>query len=64
MVHRASFYSPFGCRILGESDFGFHHNLYSAAEERLGRRPMLDYAGCVLNNWERLDPSGAEVGHG
>ena len=24
--------------------------------ERLERRPMLDYAGCVLNNWERLDP--------
>ena len=19
---------------------------------------MLDYAGCVLNNWERLDPAG------
>ena len=28
------------------------------AEERLERRPMLDYAGCVLNNWERLDPAG------
>jgi len=26
--------------------------------ERLERRPMLDYAGCVLNNWERLDPAG------
>ncbi|CAE7404862.1 Ido1 [Symbiodinium natans] len=26
--------------------------------ERLQRRPMLDYAGCVLNNWERLDPTG------
>lgn len=24
--------------------------------EKLGRRPMLDYAGCVLNNWERIDP--------
>ena len=24
--------------------------------EKLDRRPMLDYAGCVLNNWERLDP--------
>ena len=23
--------------------------------ERLERRPMLDYAGCVLNNWERID---------
>eukprot|EP00434_Breviolum_minutum_P019310 symbB.v1.2.017021.t1/scaffold1316.1/size125546/11 len=26
--------------------------------EKLGRRPMLDYAGCVLNNWERIDPEG------
>lgn len=24
--------------------------------EKLERRPMLDYAGCVLNNWERIDP--------
>ena len=24
--------------------------------QALGRRPMLDYAGCVLNNWERIDP--------
>ena len=26
--------------------------------ERLGRRPMLDYAGCVLYNWELVDPKG------
>eukprot|EP00930_Biecheleria_cincta_P002882 TRINITY_DN103857_c0_g1_i1.p1 TRINITY_DN103857_c0_g1~~TRINITY_DN103857_c0_g1_i1.p1 ORF type:complete len:1148 (-),score=186.84 TRINITY_DN103857_c0_g1_i1:129-3341(-) len=24
----------------------------------LKRRPMLDYAGCVLNNWERINPEG------
>eukprot|EP00931_Biecheleriopsis_adriatica_P085010 TRINITY_DN5914_c0_g1_i4.p1 TRINITY_DN5914_c0_g1~~TRINITY_DN5914_c0_g1_i4.p1 ORF type:complete len:1077 (-),score=151.97 TRINITY_DN5914_c0_g1_i4:216-3446(-) len=24
----------------------------------LKRKPMLDYAGCVLNNWERIDPNG------
>ena len=22
---------------------------------------MLDYAGCVLNNWERIDPAGPLV---
>ena len=25
------------------------------ASDALERRPMLDYAGCVLNNWERID---------
>ncbi|KAH8043441.1 indoleamine 2,3-dioxygenase [Aureococcus anophagefferens] len=25
---------------------------------RLGRRPMLDYCGCVLYNWELVDASG------
>ncbi|CAJ1342409.1 unnamed protein product [Effrenium voratum] len=29
-----------------------------SVSEKLGRRPMLDYAGCVLNNWERIDPEG------
>lgn len=29
--------------------------------EKLERRPMLDYAGCVLNNWERIDPRGPLV---
>jgi len=24
----------------------------------LSRRPMLDYSGCVLYNWERIDPHG------
>ncbi|CAL1161882.1 unnamed protein product [Cladocopium goreaui] len=27
-----------------------------SVSQTLGRRPMLDYAGCVLNNWERIDP--------
>lgn len=25
---------------------------------RIDRKPMLDYAGCVLNNWERIDSFG------
>mmetsp|Transcript_106953 Transcript_106953/g.255238 ORF Transcript_106953/g.255238 Transcript_106953/m.255238 type:complete len:1036 (-) Transcript_106953:117-3224(-) len=31
---------------------------YLGVSRRLDRQPMLDYAGCVLNNWERLDPKG------
>lgn len=31
---------------------------YLAVSRRVDRQPMLDYAGCVLNNWERLDPNG------
>jgi indoleamine 2,3-dioxygenase len=29
-----------------------------AVANRLGRHPTLDYADCVLNNWERIDPLG------
>ena len=27
-----------------------------AVSERLGRPPTIDYADCVLNNWQRIDP--------
>jgi starch phosphorylase len=29
-----------------------------AVANRVGRHPTLDYADCVLNNWERIDPLG------
>jgi hypothetical protein len=31
---------------------------YCAVARRLGRRPTLDYAACVLYNWDRVDRSG------
>ena len=27
-----------------------------AVSDRLDRHPTIDYAGCVLNNWQRIDP--------
>ena len=31
---------------------------YKRAERHGGSHQALDYAGCVLNNWERIDPLG------
>ena len=31
---------------------------FCAVSRRLGRRPMLDYSGCVLYNWALLDEKG------
>ncbi len=28
------------------------------AADRIGRHPTIDYADCVLNNWQRIDPKG------
>ena len=32
---------------------------WCAVSAVLGRKPMVDYADCVLHNWERVDPTGA-----
>ena len=55
-------YSYICCALVKESDERIVPRClargFCAVSRRLGRRPMLDYSGCVLYNWALLDEKG------